>query len=215
MNPLKIQALDVVLFKGVEFVSKLIMRLEKRHLGEGQWSHVGLIVNKTILDHPNMKDDELYIWESTMSGCLSMDKIPNIDGKTFFGVQLRPYTEVIDAVVKAGGSYEVRHLKLDMEREFYKQPFTTIFNSLNGTTYDGNLFSLLSALYPKLRFLRKPIEYILGTEKWLFCSELVALVYKELGIISSNVNPKNVVPQDFVNDCDEDENGIPAARLFL
>ena len=46
--------------------------------------------------------------------------------------------------------------------------------------------------------MRDDVEDLLDTGKWLFCSELVAMIYKKLGLFPPNVEPKNVVPMDFI-----------------
>ena len=45
---------------------------------------------------------------------------------------------------------------------------------------------------------------------WLFCSELVALVYQEIGLISESIDPQNVIPVDFLG---KDVNRMPAVVL--
>ena len=65
-----IKPLDMILFRGGEVVSSTIRILEKLQAGNGDWSHVGLVVDTTILPNiPNGKDDKLYIWESTRKCC--------------------------------------------------------------------------------------------------------------------------------------------------
>jgi len=47
-----------------------------------------------------------------------------------------------------------------------------------------------------MRCWRDPIEKLTHTENWYFCSEMVAMIYKELAIYPSTVNPKNALPRD-------------------
>jgi hypothetical protein len=42
--------------------------------------------------------------------------------------------------------------------------------------------------------------------KWVFCSELVAIIYQKIGVIDSDKDPRNVVPVDFLG---YDVDGIP------
>jgi hypothetical protein len=76
--------------------------------------------------------------------------------------------------------------------------------------YNASLLDLLSALYPFLRPLRglkyKMIQKIgklfkknkkIKEEK-LFCSQFVAIIYKELGLIDRKIDVKNFVPVDFL-----------------
>ena len=195
------KALDIILFKGVDFISDIILKLQKKQLGQGDWSHVGLIVSKEILDDNRLQKDCFYFWESTMSGKFN-DSIPNIEGDSFFGVQLRQLGPILEHTEKLGGKYKLLSLKIK-DVSIYKEKFTKLFEQLNNTHYDSNLFSLLCSLYPKLRCMRSKIEKFLHTENWLFCSELCALTYKELGIVKK-INPKNIVPQDFINGDDKE-----------
>jgi hypothetical protein len=208
----EIKPLDLLLFKGGDFVSNAIRFLEYVQLDDDwadDFSHAGLVVTKDILDDDRLEEGVLYVWESTMSGKLGQN-IYNMKGKAFLGVQLRNFDVLIEAYDEPnntriafcplrGNPYD------DVEnRPQLKQKFTEIFTKYNGTRYDLNLYSLLSALYPRIRFLRPKIEKFLNTEDWLFCSELCALVYKELDVLPSTVNEKNVLPVDFITGVDED-----------
>ena len=85
----------------------------------------------------------------------------------------------------------------------------------NGITYDANCWSLLSSIIPFLRPKRDHIEQFLNTDDWLFCSELVAEIYVKLGIFPDTVDPKNVVPMDFIGyDLDHVDSGGIAPNKF-
>jgi len=207
--------LDIIIFRGVDFVSKTIQRLQSQFLRkEKAFSHVALVISTKIVDHPNMVPDKFYIWESTMSGKLS-DGVLNIDGKSFFGAQVRDLDLVVNAYKKAGGDASL--ISINLKKTPSKRRFQKIFNKYNGANYDMNFISLLSSLYPKLRCIRGKIEKYLHTDNWLFCSELCAIAYKEMKIIP-NLNTKNVVPEDFVGTSDADKqipNGMFEAPVPL
>ena len=91
--------------------------------------------------------------------------------------------------------------------------------------YNASLLDLFSALYPVLRPLRGlKYKLIRGMGKLfkknkkikedrLFCSQFVAIVYKELGLIDRNINVKNFVPVDFLGfDTDGQKNIV--ANIF-
>lgn len=202
-NPLKMKALDLILFRGVDVVGSITNLLQKWEIGEGKWTHAAVIVNSDILD--GLEKNKFYLWESLRGGKYG-DGVPNIEGKSFFGVQLREYEPVMQAFEKKGGEYKILSVKIDDPTK-YKEKFTEHFKTYNNTTYDFNIFSILAALYPRLRCMRKTIEKCLGTERWLFCSELCALTYKDIGLLP-NINIKNVVPHDFVKDADHEVEGI-------
>ena len=92
-----IKPLDLILFKGGDFVSDLIRLIEYVDLGKN-WSdgytHSGMIVTKELLNDDRLEEGTLYIWESTISGKLGSG-VYNIDGKSFLGVQLRKFDDVI------------------------------------------------------------------------------------------------------------------------
>ena len=218
-----IHPLDVIMFRGGDFISDLIRFLEKSHLRKDSsagynipanaFSHIGIIVTTDILNDDRLEKGKLYIWESTMSGYLT-DGIYNIDGGSFLGVQLRDFDEVFrsyDADLTT--RIAVAHLKNNVfkKKKFQqnlKKKFTKLFAKYDGARYDANIFSLGSSLYSNLRPIRNSVERIFNTENWLFCSELVAMVFKELGFFSPNTEPKNVVPMDFLGyEADSIENG--------
>jgi hypothetical protein len=211
-----LRPLDLVFFSGSEIISSVIKGLQYMHLlpsaeeidvCRGEFSHVGMVVTSAVLDHPSVIPGEVYIWESVMSGLLCQDGQTNISGATF-GVQLRDLGEVCKnylsspksriAIGRLGESF--CSFRNDSEM---KVKFTRIFDRINGTTYDANPISLLASLYSPLRRLRKYSEIILKTEEFLFCSELVAVVFSAMGILDDSINPKNVVPMDFLG-CDTD-----------
>ena len=220
----KIRPFDLVLFRGKDYISDLIRFVQGKVLPEfssaeysissDAFSHVGIIVTSEILDDDRLEDGKLYIWESTMSGNLS-DGVPNIRGETYLGVQLRDFDKVVEGYDEDPDTrIAIAHISSVFFNEDYeslKGFFTRIFHKYNGTRYDANPVSLASGISPYFRPIRENVENLLGTEDWLFCSELVAVVYQELGWFSHNVEPKNVVPMDFVGrDGDsEEDGGIP------
>lgn len=198
-----LRAFDPVFFRGSDFVSNTISTLEKfhdRYARAGDFTHVGMIVTSEILQHDLVLPGKFYVWESTMGGKLGGD-VYNIYGKTVLGVQLRDFDELIISYDKSNVTHiavgnlinnPIDHRPI----EELKQQFTQYFNEIDGRMYNLNLFSLLSALCPPLRWARKKIEKICHTESWLFCSELVAVIYVKLGIYPGTINPENVVPRD-------------------
>jgi hypothetical protein len=206
----EIKPLDIILFKGPDFVSNLIRCMEGFKVGTNTFSHAGMIVTSDILNDPRLEKGKLYIWESTMSGKLG-EGVTNIDGKSFLGVQLRDFEEVLkkyDENPKTRIALcRLKEGVCPIKDNELKDKFTDIFDKYNGTFYDANIFSLMGALFPWCRPIRTATEHN-KIKDWLFCSELVALCYKELGIYPEEVNPKDVVPVDFLED-EKDTDGAP------
>ena len=211
-----LRSFDLVFFRGDDFVSDFIAFLEKRELirskssvniDDSVFTHVGIIVKNDVLNDDRLEDDKVYIWESTMSGRLS-DGVNNIDNKAYLGVQLRDFDEVMKHYDTPNDTHiAVAYLSEETRKGWYyssrpellKSQFTKIFNGLNGIFYDANPISLFGALsLPVCCCIRRCRDEGGGDEDWLFCSELVANVFQTLMLIPPDVNPKNVIPMDFL-----------------
>ena len=76
-----------------------------------------------------------------------------------------------------------------------------IYRKYDGVRYDLNLIDLLSSVYPKVRKLRtfrRKYCCCRSVENWLFCSELVARIYVDLGILPDIIVCDDIVPVDFL-----------------
>jgi len=210
-----IRPLDLVLFRGNDAVSGLIKFTSKRFLGmrscDHVFSHIGLVVSRDIVDDPALEPGKLYVWESTLSGKLGQGVYSaHHPKKAFFGTQVRPLIELIEAYDKPDDTaIAIFPLDSSTRRKIYKindifeteklnDAFTPIFTRYNDRRYDANPCSLLGAMFPFFRCCRSTAEKGMDTEDWLFCSELVAHVFQDLGVLHKSVNPKNVVPVDLI-----------------
>jgi hypothetical protein len=209
------RAFDLIFFKGGEIISDLIRYLEKERLGKeaGEFSHVGMIITTEILDHPKMKQGELYVWESTMSGFLS-DDINNIEGTSFFGSQVRNLEELVKAYTSNKNTKvawaRLKENPLDTWNiNILKEKFKTVFNKYNHKRYDASIVDLLAALFPCMRGVRDVCclpRHLLISKDWLFCSELCFAVYQSMGLYDNKHDAQNVVPADLLG---YDEDNIP------
>lgn len=200
----KIKPLDLLVFRGNDFISDLISVFEKRGnkaSSGGNFTHAGMVVTRDILDEPSMKPDKLYILESVISGKLGSG-VKDIHGKSFLGVQIRDLEQLIEAYDKPDNTAiawcPLNNNPILNNHDDIKRQFTEVFNEINGLMWDANCWSLCSALFPCCRPYRSFVEKTIHTENWLFCSEMVALVYKRLNILPEYVNPKDVIPADLV-----------------
>ena len=209
-----IRPFDLVLFRGSDFVSSAIRRMSKAEMGgryeAGQFSHVGMIVTRDVLDIPELEPGKLYVWESTVSGKLGGD-VTNIDGKAFLGVQIRDFDAVMrsyDNSPKTAVAYSslIANPIDSMPCCCIKTRMEDLYQTNNGKVYEINISDLFAAMFPKLRFIRSRIL----TDKFLFCSELVTLIYNSMRVFKeTNIRPENVVPADFVSEGDVDGYGLP------
>jgi hypothetical protein len=215
-----IKPLDLVFFKGGDAVSNFIRYMTKKDYDKSDnksenkihnikpdaFSHIGMIVTSDILDEVTvglnlkLEKGKLYVFESTMSGTLT-DGVKNLEGESFFGVQIRDFDQVMSSYDKdKNTAIAIGHLNQSIDYDTIKPIFTSLFNKYNGTMYDANFYSLFSTLNmcSCIRSRRDEAEYLLRSTQWLFCSELIATIYRELQLIPESVNPKNVVPMDFL-----------------
>lgn len=234
--------LDLILFRGADFVSDTIRFLEKEELKNGQFSHSAVLVNSEILPRvPQLIPGSFYTLESTFSATSGIlekftDGVPNaLTGKGKFGVQIRDFEDVVTGYLKSSGAAvawcpllnnpwkrrpnETDAAYADRKQEIIQDTWD-VFMEYGARTYDPNCLDLGAALFPCLRPARKAFRTVLaGDEKilssvdikidptgWVFCSELVALVYHELNIIPASIKPENVTPVDFLG---AGNNGIP------
>jgi len=231
----EVQPLDLVLFKGNEFVSNLIRYLERREFNGDMkrlsrklrlrvnryadaFSHCGLVITSEICADPRLVPGKRYLLESNLSGKLT-DGVLNIEGQTFFGVQVRDLDLVVPAYNALSDSTRVAfaHLKplsnplgvhryedasgrLRVDPDFRKL-FTEIYCRYIGRRYDYNPLDLAAIPCHCLRGeVRDDAERLTGSRGWVFCSELVADIYRDLGILPPRVDTRNVVPTDFLVD---------------
>lgn len=218
-----IKSFDIIFFKGNDFVSKTILKLEKHGNKipiNGGFTHVGLCLKYDILQYiPELdgliNEDTIYVWESSISGELG-SKVYNIYGETFLGVQLRNFDELIvsydssdDTAIAIGSIKNNPISKKENNIKEVAETFKEIFNKYNGRYYDANCCSLCSTICGCCRKSARKSEKVLNTEEWYFCSELVANVFRDMGIINPSIDPKTVTPvdlcyftgdQDFIND---------------
>jgi len=210
----KMRTLDLLLFRGSDFISSMISKVEQTRTGSGDYTHAGIVVLGTSFPpgHVLRSTDTIYVFESTQSGKLS-DGVPAIDGKPKFGVQLRS----LDRVVPSYDSSPNTMLAWCPLKEKFRPPniditWETIYNKYNGRTYNASAIDLAGAAIPLCRRIRESRLFktmqscyccccgccCSPPKHWLFCSELVASIYKDYGILNSNVEPHNVLPVDFL-----------------
>jgi hypothetical protein len=204
-----IRPFDLILFRGADFISDSIRKLQKIASTKGEFSHVGIVVNTDIL--PNIKNavpGKWYIWESTMSGKLN-DGINDVEtGEAFFGTQIRSLDEIIEKYSKnpktkisfAQLSNNPILKKQNESEELYqyrlsilKRNIQDVYNQYNHRRYDANLINLLSTILPFCRWLRN-----CRRNESFFCSELVAIIYKKIDILPWYINEEDITPETFI-----------------
>ena len=214
-----IRPLDLIAFRGASTLSNTIRIAEYLTGNDCTWNHVGLIVTASILPWvSNLKEDCLYILESTISNKSSPDMKT---GKPYLGVQIRELQTIVDAYnVDRVSGHDVqigcfRLIANPMDNTSIvniTKSMKIIYKKYIGVRYNCCPISLIAALIPCCRRCRRAIDKHYDVN-WLFCSELVASVYADLGILPSTVIPANCLPGDLIgfdlDDYTKIEGGIP------
>jgi len=207
---IKMNPLDLIFFKGTDLISKTVLLAQAINSGNSSFSHVGIVVNKELLNLDLMEPDILYILESTVAD----GKVLDINEKRVIGVQIRPLEEVVNSYKSEPDCY-VAYAKLKnnpflTNKDHTISVFRKVYKNYANSFYNMNILHLLSAVFPCLRKPRQFFDKIVhigyttitnnnyfNRSQWVFCSELVAIIYLELKIIS-DVNPETVIPTDFL-----------------
>lgn len=218
----KMKPLDLIMFAGNNLLSKTIRLVEKEKLGLGTISHVGIVVTKELLPHiKELEKDKFYIWESTNSKIKLSNHPKDILGKSKFGVQIRDLKEVVEHYLKFQG--KVFWGKLDQHPLKTKhkdslivyhqrkleiiEKFKEIEKNYGNSQFNLSFIDLAASVFPSLRPLRSfknKMKKLFKRKKVkksytpFFCSEFVAMVYKNINVLDENIDPANVVPVDFL-----------------
>jgi hypothetical protein len=128
---IKVKPFDLIFFKGNDFVGKMISKISKDNVEKHErkknglmWTHVGIVVDKSILPLDCLEDDKLYIYESILSGTalgiytysrvMSLDHpLENIEKECHSGPQLRPLYETCE---EAAGEIGIARMT-DLDRQ--------------------------------------------------------------------------------------------------
>jgi hypothetical protein len=205
-----LQPFDLVFFKGSDFVSNSIRHLQKLNKTDGVFSHVGMVVNTAVLPCiRNSRPGEWYIWESTMSGRWN-DGIPDVEtGEGYFGTQIRSLDAVVDAysknpqteiafarllnnpvVQKHDESDIIYHFRMLQLRKILRDTY----EQYNHRIYDANLVNLIATIVPFCRCIRN-----CARNESFFCSELVSIIYKKIGIFPWYLNEEDITPETLLS----------------
>jgi hypothetical protein len=196
----QVKTLDMILFRGWDWVSRGMIVVERRALGPeaAHYTHIGIVIRGS--DFPKTSrfysDTKLYVFECTDP---KEDGVPNFNGKHFTGVQLRD----LDAIVLHYDCFEDSELAWlrmhdDVRPDIDPEALERVVERYRGREFDWNPLDLFGTVYEKVRPWRNLFERTHSSKK-LFCSQLVALVLRDLGVIASDIEPLDVLPCDFLS----------------
>lgn len=213
----KVDTLDIMAFVGADFVSDTITDLEQWQTGNGEISHVGVAISNEWLPliHTDAPPGTMFVWESTMSGRLNDGVNDAETGGSTFGLQFRRLDDVLRAY--STGKARVGVCKLtenpthalpgeapeDTEERHKKlcKALAKAYKKYHKRGYNYNALDLVSSLFPPLRPVRNVVDAAIErvtNKHLLFCSEFAARLYRDLGILSKDVDTRDVVPVDFL-----------------
>jgi hypothetical protein len=202
----KIKPFDLIFFRGGDFISDIIANVQNKSFGNGEWTHVGLVLTRDILKFKGKKNN-IYVWESTMSGKMG-DGVNNIYNKGHFGVQIRDLDSVIEGYLKVkktkigwckliNNPFDKKENESDI---LYQKRISNIkkiiknfYYKNKNSSYDYTLKTFLKTIFPRLSKI-KFINKILHTDNKYFCSELVAEIYKQINVLDETIDPENIAP---------------------
>lgn len=207
------QTFDLILFRGSDFVSNAISKIERAMIQsyDYDFTHVGVCMlgrdlNQSMFEKAGLlMADKTYVFESTMSGSLS-DGVPDVSGRSHLGCQLRDLDEVIKAY-KGTIAWAPLLSRCRPPPENIPALVASINTKYGGAFYDASAVDLFGAVFPTARKCRdcgpfKTLRKLFcgcccGSER-LFCSELAANIYKEIGAFPCDLSSEDVVPLDFI-----------------
>lgn len=238
-SPVTPQPFDLLGFRDMGILGKIVTLGEKLEIGVAQFSHVGIVITAEVLDHPNLDPKKIYVFESTTSLAVpGADTPPDaLTGHGYLGVQLRELPEVIASYEEDGAS-KVALCRLrnnpwneKAHRPTLRTTFTRLFKTYYHAFYEMSAITMAASLFPELRSVRKARHELIGQigeklekwgfatpinpNKWQFCSELVARTYQAIGMLPLTIEPENVVPIDFLVDGDSEVPRIVDDPVYL
>jgi hypothetical protein len=242
----RIRPLDLVFFRGSDAFANLIGIFEDWILGDGDFTHVGIIVTRDILPQvEELVDGEFYIWESTFPSLRDIRRhILDVRGDRIrFGSQIRHLEDLIDSYTEGGKSKIAIGGLINnpwddpARRVEIVEEMRVIYDEYGEKIYEFCCCNLMASIFPCCRTARSVFntivqlgQTILTTmsprevdrhieerriergedltslrvqksridQTFVFCSELVAAIYRDLRIISREIRPENIAPVDFL-----------------
>lgn len=238
----EVRPLDLIVFKGSEFVSNAITAMEQYKTGIGSVSHVEVAISRVWCTKLQVVDDRMCSWGSTLSGPLN-DGVNNLEtGGSTFGVQVRDLREIVrEYLATPGANVGVCRLSHNPTEQLpgesmsdyldrvakLRESLNNAYDKFNGQHYNADPLALMAAIFPSLRGLRDLTEEALEaagfSKSWLFCSQFAAALYIEIGVIDDTTDgridgkipkPEDVLPVDFVGgDADPDGIQVPICQI--
>lgn len=199
-----VEPLDMIFFTrpSHDLVTAAIQSASKFRFGKTpyQWSHVGIVVNKQVMttlkpaSRLNMRDDQLYLWESTLSSgsgfFTPVENIPDVETRRYrFGVQIRPLNALLDAAKQAGIGVGLSKMSPATRQSLpadYINSIDMLHTQFKLAKYETNICKLSCAFCQKCRSKT--------TAKRVFSSQFATHVYKNIGVFNDKIYAAGMLP---------------------
>jgi len=168
---------DIVLFHGLGWESDIIKVVEL-----SQWTHVAMVVKAPEIDYP-------LIWESTPLQFIE-DKAMHIKKG---GARLVSLDERLAVAVEKRlyGRFAVRRLEVVRTEEMMETLKIFISGKVHNLPYPSDWKMLLEFLRGRMLKEEK------ARTNNVYCAELVAETYKQMGLLSHDAPSNSFTPKDF------------------
>lgn len=172
---------DLILFHGVETVSKLIELVEWSF-----WSHIGMVV---LPGDIGLEGEEPLFWEATASGDGIMDVLTGKPKES--GPMLIPLAERIQVDLKQryDTHFQVKYFNRSLTQSELQQ-LKRFIDQAHGRGFPTA--EKLLTYYMEGRSFNMP-----APDTDAFCSELTAETFMAMGLLSSAYVPNGYAPDDF------------------
>lgn len=207
--------LDLVFIAGDTLFSTLILEGSAYLRGNGEFSHCGIIVNRDLCPRIKTESDDLLLMEVTVS---TADHTKSIEtGQSSIGGQVRslrdvlmeysekgmrialgrlknnPYISGVNDGVDGADGCDVRSVLCDVYNDYICD---------DKSVYEPNILALLGTVIPGVRMLRDEVDRLFSDVRekcpWLFCSELICIIYCNLGLLPNDIDKQAYLPVDFI-----------------
>jgi hypothetical protein len=159
----RVQPLDLILFKGDDPVGKLIQKIEDKWVEHNDrkresalWTHVGIIVDKSILPLDCMEDGKLYVYESIFSGSIlgyEYSPTPPVDHpfingkKCHSGPQIRGFIELVN---ETQGEIAIAAVTLEQRKRIYGQGIPVLQEKMLTIFHKYKIYGYPFSVFPQL-----------------------------------------------------------------
>lgn len=212
-----IRPLDIIFFRGTDLLSHTIRECERHHANIHSYdcslvpSHIGIVVSRELIPHVAcMEPSKLYLLESTITYGYVTSTSPIIDGVKN-GVQLRELKRALDvycnppltqydkfcATVRAcpPSAYWGRLRHNPYKTQHARRVMTRIYDLLMSQPYDLTFVQQFGSTF---RCMRGISRSLVSKSRYIFCSQLVAIIIDQLGICGIP-DCSCVCPLDFIH----------------